>query len=180
MPADFVEKAGLFNKREAAQFWKAGETAITRWYKDTSIKPAGRKVNGLPPLPVPDDFAQYAHLNNSDLMARYGRSNVTIAKWRKAVGIMWDNRHLKPKAEPKPKTATMRVNAGWGYAKPVPISGRDDSTLGVAAEKLRRLGYVPVYRATIIDPKADRDLWVVGRRKLVSDELMALADKMAA
>jgi len=177
-PADFAEKAAGFTYRGAMSHWQATGRTVHRWYAEAGIAPGKRKVDGAPARPVPADFASNAHLTQAALTALYRTSNAAVRRWRRETGLQVVQ--SKPRSlAPKPATTTTKPTR-WKVPTAAPVSGRDMSQVGLAAEELRRRGYVPVCRAKTIDPKANADEWVVGRRRISSSAVVALVQRVAA
>jgi len=112
-------------------------------------------------IPLPEDFAQFAHLPNTPIQEHYGVSRRIVARWRKETGLYATRRAPPKRVYPAP--LTHRIAA-------------DISIAGRAAEHLRRRGYIPVCKLITIDRKADANLWLVGARKLASGEMIDLAE----
>lgn len=155
---------GLDDDQIAERFGRTRKSISSKRIRMGLLKDKARHA-----LPVPADFAERARdTSSSDLSVHYGRSLKTIWKWRQEAGV----RPPPRKASPPAPRITRKINFG---PKPAPIT-IPDSQAHRAARHLMRL-YRPVCRATTIDPKASKDLWIVGRNKMTSGDMIGLAEE---
>ena len=154
-------------------------------------------------LPVPDDFEQNARKSNADLKRHYGVGDKTLAKWRKAIGVV-----VKKVEGPTPPPADFRDTAlgktnewlaehyavgkrtitRWRVEAGAPPTARANwgqrshnfnnqfsvrSTADMACRFLQKT-YRPVYNRKVEDKKLDGQ-WVVGRQKMTQQEMIDFA-----
>lgn len=108
--------------------------------------------------PVPADFAALAPtMTTNGLEAHYGRSNFLIKRWLSVSG------------------ATAKVGKKWTYGNPQ--SAPVNKPGGLVNEAMRHLMRYcsPVCRAETVAGKAARGLYIVGRRTVDEDSLLAMA-----
>lgn len=119
----------------------------------------------------PDDFASVAAVMTvRDLCQKYSCRHALITAWRAEVGVSCKARDRKT-----PIPTTRKPGAYFGGPKPAPLNPVDGSLAAQAARHLMR-DYRPVCRLTTINPKGDKDLWIVGRSTLTTAELLTKAE----
>lgn len=171
IPADFIEFAPGKTVNALEARYRSGRKAILRWLNESGIE--ALKII-LPPPPA--DFESRAKVTSSvDLSREYGVALSTISRWRKITGcpaplVAARERAKQFERQPAPK---VRKHINYG-PKAAPIT-TPDSLADRAARHLMRF-YKPVCRARIINPKADKDLWIVGRNKMTSGDMIDLAE----
>lgn len=110
-----------------------------------------------------------AGLSQVQTAAKLGVDAKTVRKAARFIGIaQWETFQPRQPKEPKPR----RINYSTA-GKPV-VAKAEISTIVAAAQFLGRW-YRPVYRATIANPKAPKDHYVVGRNVLPAEDMFALA-----
>lgn len=73
----------------------------------------------------------------------------------------------------KKHVAKMQAGAMLGYV--AAASGNADTLEMAAAKTLMRKGYIPVCRARVVSPSAPPDQWIVGSRRLTTNQMQELA-----
>lgn len=104
-----------------------------------------------------------------------------VAGVRKALGCGQDSVRrilaeagMKMGERPRKKhVAKMQAGAMLGYV--AAASGNADTLEMAAAKTLMRKGYIPVCRARVVSPSAPPDLWIVGSRRLTTNQMQELA-----
>lgn len=118
----------------------------------------------------PDDFADFADsLTVRELCQRYGCRHALIATWRAEIGI-------KGKVRSKAAPQSRSPRRPHVYSGPIPTSAPVDGSLAAQAGRWLMRDFRPVCRVTTINPKADKDLWIVGRNTLTTAELVEKAE----
>ena len=131
-------------------------------------------------LIAPPQFKDDAHLYNRDLIQLYNVSLKTIVRWRKELGIVVQHNQF---------TAGHTINGkrnSRGLLGPVirnknaprQILPEAPVTITARAQRhLQRAGFIPVVKLCVIDSKADKNIWLVGSRKMTSGEMIDLAEE---
>ena len=131
--------------------------------------------------PSPADFVeQWRTMNRAALVAYYGVSQNTVARWAKECGLQRDrglNVGLARRAQVVKRIKPFRMHGGH---KPTPIETvRDMTRVGLAVEWLRRLSAVSRCRADgVLDQKGE--FWRRGSATLTDEQIVALADEIRA
>jgi len=167
MPDDFEDYANQESLADLAKRYKAGLNAVQRWRIEL-----GAQVAKNPLRPMPDSFPATAPLHcRNELLLMYQCGAPVLDRWLAEAGV-----------EAK-KYVPINLSGGknWigraaGVLTPTPQPQRDDSTVGEAADFLRRKGWV-VFRARTIRAEAPKDDWIVGRLTLPTSEMVARAER---
>lgn len=135
-----------------------------------------REPRGAPPKAIPADLADKRKVMTIvELRKHYKCSSSTLTRWLREGGIP-ERVYIRPTKIPKPKPKSAQqyrrpVGSGLYRGPKLPPVTIEDSREARAARFLMR-SYKPVCRARTVNPKADKDLWIVGRVTLTSGELI--------
>jgi hypothetical protein len=112
-PAEFRAFALAHKIRDSLTRFNISHRTFARWAAETGIADAiaARPKNPHPPKVVPADFAENATRSNAELRAMYpGNSETTIARWRKAVGVV-----VRPVKSEEPAPADFKATVSQMY-----------------------------------------------------------------
>lgn len=187
MPSDFAEQSRSLTRSALAILYNTSWAAVNRWISEAGTTPVLATPYNKGRNPCPPTFSIHAPaMRNNELMALYGAKADTITRWRKETGCLSPKgqaslRKKAAKAEKvkrqsfKRQEPTAKKYVYFGGPKPAPATPIDSSLAAQAARYLMR-DYRPVCRRSTVEPKADKDLWVVGRQTLTTAELIAKAE----
>lgn len=152
VPDDFHIHGKAETNTQLQDRYGASKDMISRWRKQSAVAPKVRRQSMLHP---PEDFRSIAPtLYRYEAAKHFGVCDSTLTKWSAATGVKF--RPWKARRRDLPATVAPQADAS--------VEGR-------AAQHLRK--YMPVYRANTVRPGDDG--YVVGNRKLSSNEMMAFA-----
>lgn len=158
VPDDFDEIAPTMQYDQLCHHYGRSKWTIGRWLRERGI------VRRPAPAPVPDNFDDLARiLPTSALCERFGMSEKRIRRLRLQRGI------------PSPASENRKIPRIERPGRAVISTSGDGSMASLAANHLRKIGYVPVCRSKTINQKSDPDEWVVGRNRMPSADMIALA-----
>jgi hypothetical protein len=142
LPADFAEQAASMRAAALGRHYKAAETTVARWYRDSGVPPPPRQV------PIPKDLAeQAAKMGVMQLARHYGRGDRLVRRWLKDAGLKALASPPRPRSDYKPREKPARSQPFiWKGQRTPRVPPRDSSLHGSAAEHLRR--YAAVYRCS--------------------------------
>lgn len=122
--------------------------------------------------PMPADFPANHKRPVAELMPMYHCCKHTITRWRKECGYVYRQDTPKKFNTPvAPKPASDVIWKHWGRQ---PQNTADGTLAGRASDFLKRW-FIPVFRVSAINPKADPDLYRVGRKLVTRTELVEMA-----
>jgi hypothetical protein len=170
LPDDFLAVAPTITVNAACARWSATHETVKRWLKDAGI--ARFEVSQCQ---MPADFPAVASEPSRELAERFGVAITTIHNWRAKLGVPHPPMRRQPRAQAEP--VVRKFTPRRGRPQPVtsvPMLGCTNTDM--AAQYLRKRGYVPVVRLKVIDPKADPNLYRVGSRTMTSGDMIDLAE----
>lgn len=127
-------------------------------------------------LPMPADFPTCFKEPVRGLISKYHVGRNTIARWRRECGYNYNDERsaiaIKLGRRPPNRNVQNKVWKHWGRQ---PLNMADGTLAGRASDHLKRW-FIPVFKVSAINPKADPDLYRVGRQLLSRDEMITLAE----
>jgi hypothetical protein len=161
VPDDWAQVAPTMYCIGLRKHYDTSFDAIERWARETGIQPM--RAEG--PRRVPADWAERCSCTTrSELQTVYGVGETTIARWVRESGVYpLGPKRQNPRRKWNPTTQ-----------KAILVQNIDTSLVGRAAQYLRK--WMPVYNASVADPKASKDEWICGRTRLTTQDLIAKAE----
>jgi len=131
------------------------------------------------PRELPEDFStNYLTMSNTLLSRHYCASLRLVRDWEAMLPLETRQARVTAQRDQNRESARQAyVPGSWKSNMPLANPDKEAPEARAAQTFLARKGYCPVVSATVYSPKM-KGLWIVGRAKMQTDEMMALATKL--